>query len=189
MMKLLPCPTFKGYRDRSGSGDLSFFKPGDTAVLTVLEKSGRDYTETSQLITLTRIEPHNGQTINGLTVERAHEKDLTTFDHVDYVTYRTRLGRDQVQEGPEHKMLYGEYIPDQGEGKYGEIVLIHEADAQGNPYRFRTGEQKELPPAKIIKILPVHDYISWAVETRNRLTDSLNACPATFWGKLRNLFA
>lgn len=188
-MNLSFFPTFSGYRERSRSGDLSFFKPGDTAVLTVLEKSGRDYAESSQLITISRIDPHHGQTVNGVTVERAHEKDLVTFDHVDCVTYHTRLGRDQMQEGPEHTMLYGEYIPDQGEGKYDEIVLIHEADAQGNPYRSRTRDQQEIPPAKIIKILPVHDYIRWAVETRNRLTESLNACPATFWGKLRSLLA
>lgn len=188
-MTLSFSPRFSGYRERSRSGDLSFFKPGDTAILTVLEKSGRDYTETSQLITISRIDPHHGQTVNGVTVARAHQKDLTTFDNVDCITYRTRLGRDQLQEGPEHTMLYGEYIPDQGEGKYEEIVIIHEADAQGNPYRSRIRHQKETSPAKIIKILPVHDYLSWAVETRNRLTDSLNACPATFWGKLRSLFA
>lgn len=179
---------FSSYRSRSTMGDLHYFKPGDKAVMTTLTRHGQGYLESSNLINIIDIAPHHGKTINGVRVNRNHEKNLTTFDEVDQLTYQIEHSRASNQ--PEQTMLYGEYTVDHGlpGTGYKNMIQINQFDADGKPYYVtRDGVSNETPPAKIIRVLPFEDYVSWSVETRNELTNTLANQKEPFWKRLLRL--
>jgi hypothetical protein len=185
---VLNSPLFEGLKERSRMGDLSYFKSGDTAVLQERVRVGQQYIEKAQLVTITGVEPHQGQMVNGLTVA----KDAV-IDEVDLVSFQRHLGRDQVQvSNVVESMLHGEYLQGPQPGKEGVFISMHELDELGQPVAYNTANMTDTisnGPARIVRFFPVVDYINVAVAEHNRLVERLNQnLSRGFWARLKTLF-
>lgn len=87
-------------RTELSNKDLQGFKPGDQAVLTTTINLENDVSERAQAITILEILPHEGKTVNGVSVPLVPE--AYSSDYVDLVRYKT-------EDGKEHEMLFGMY--------------------------------------------------------------------------------
>ncbi|MBY0404311.1 MAG: hypothetical protein K2X66_10470 [Cyanobacteria bacterium] len=164
-MKISQRPTvqFTGKSQRNNP-DLKNYNAGDTLILRSQIFAGDTVSYKSQAVKILGILPHEGKTVNGITVPTPPETHGYVGDSVDLVQYET-------QDGAKKELLYG---------TYGSGVDVMDSIKRGNLYVHQLDEHGQPIWVKLIKdhglvhksFLTVPEYIQ---ETEQKLTDSERA--------------
>jgi hypothetical protein len=122
-----PTVQFTGKIQRNNP-DLKNYNTGDTLILRSQIFAEDTVSFKSQAVKILGILPHEGKTVNGITVPTPHETHGYVGDYVDLVQYET-------QDGAKKELLYGTY----GSGvdvmdsiKRGNL-FAHQLDEHGQP--------------------------------------------------------